>query len=513
MRLLFLLTMAPAALAAAFWGPVPLGAGEQIGGRLAAAAPVEGAMPMNAISLQFVEYRGDPEELARRVDRMLEEAPAPARADDPAAIVVPHAGYRYSGPIAAYAYNAVRDRNYGTVVVIGPSHRVPFQGISILDAESFQSPLGAIPCDRGLIASLLESHENIAYLPEAHSDEHSLEVQVPFLQRSLKNFKLVMAVIGGHDPGAEEAFTGLLAEKAAAGGLLLVASSDWSHYKNYDLANLMDRLTLRSVLALDSEGLNRDIRSRKAELCGLRPVLSVISAVHRMGVREGVLLRHANSGDTAGPKDAVVGYAAIAFYRESGGGEKGSGRLDEASKKELLALARKAIEGAVNTGRAPEPETANPALRNPQGAFVTIKINGKLRGCIGNFGIRDAKPLYRTVSDMAVAAAVQDPRFPPLSKRELPMIELEISALTPLTPLDDAEKIEVGRHGLHITKGFRSGVLLPQVASEYGWDRVTFLEQTCRKAGLGPDEWKEGSSISTFEAEIFSEKDGLQSPG
>jgi hypothetical protein len=460
---------------------------------------------MNAISLQFVEYRGNPEELARRVDRMLEKSPAPARADDPAAIVVPHAGYRYSGPIAAYAYSAVRDRDYGTVVVIGPSHRVPFQGISILDAESFQSPLGTVPCDRRLITSLLEAHEDIVYLPEAHSDEHSLEVQVPFLQRSLKNFKLVMAVIGGHDPKAEEAFTDLLAERASEGGLLLVASSDWSHYKDYELANLMDRLALRSVLAMDSQGLNRDIRSGKAELCGLRPVLSVISAVRKMGVREGVLLKHANSGDTAGPKDGVVGYAALAFYRESGGEEE-SGGLDEASRKELLSLARKAIEGVVNNGRAPDPETDNPALRKPQGAFVTIKIDGRLRGCIGNFGIRGARPLYQTVSEMAVAAAVQDPRFPPLSKRELSMIELEISALTPLKPLDDAEKIEVGRHGLYITKSGRSGVLLPQVATEYGWDRVTFLEQTCRKAGLGPDEWKDGSSISTFEAEIFSEK-------
>ena len=466
---------------------------------------------MNSISLQFVSYRNDPAELAGRVDHMLSEAPLPGRRGAPVGVVVPHAGYIYSGPVAAYAYRAVQGKSYDTVVVMGPSHREAFRGISVLDADSFRSPLGTIPCDRELISAMFQAHPNINYRSEAHSNEHSLEVQIPFLQRSLEGFKLVMAVIGAPDPEAEEAFARLLAREASGKKILMVASSDFSHYHPYDLANRMDRLALKSVVAMDIEGMNRDVRARTCELCGLRPVETIMAAARKMGVREGVLLRHANSGDTAGPRDQVVGYAAVAFYRdeespiEKESGKKEGAGLDRASKEELIAIARRAIEGVVRHGRAPEPRSDNPSLQTPQGAFVTIKIDGRLRGCIGNFGLRNARPLYRTVSDMAVAAAVQDPRFRPLSPKELPKIEIEISALTPLRPVSDAAKVEVGRHGLHIAKGARSGVLLPQVATEYGWDRTTFLEQTCRKAGIGPDEWKEGASISVFEAEVFGE--------
>lgn len=490
-------------------GPPPSEAGNHQTGLSDRAAAAEGVATMNAISLQFVDYRNDPADLAARVDAMLAAAAPPEREDDPVALVVPHAGYIYSGPIAAYAYRAVQGKDYDTVVVIGLSHRESFQGISVLDAESFQSPLGAIPCDREMIASMLQAHRAITYRPEAHDNEHSLEVQIPFLQRSLKGFRIVMAVVGSRDPAGEEAFAALLAREAVGKKILMVASSDFSHYYPYDLANRMDRVALHSVLTLDSEGLRRDIRASKCEMCGLRPVQTVMAAARRMGVRRGDLLRQANSGDTAGPRDRVVGYAAVAFYGDEEADqpvetkESPSSRLDPSSRKELMAIARGAIEGVVRDGRAPGPVSDNPALQTPRGAFVTIKINGRLRGCIGNFGIRNAKPLFRTVSEMAVAAAVQDPRFPPLTEKELPKIELEISALSPLRPISDAGEIEVGRHGLYLTKGSRSGVLLPQVATEYGWDRTTFLEQTCRKAGLGPGEWKEGAVISVFEAEVF----------
>ena len=511
MRVFPLLPAATLLTIAACSGPAFTGAEDQKTDRPVAAVSVEGAVPMNAISLQFIDYRNDPGELAERVDRMLEAAATPARDDAPVALIVPHAGYIYSGPIAAHGYNTVRGREYDTVVIVGLSHRVPYSGISILDADSFSSPLGNIPGDRELIDALLAADDGIVSLPEAHRDEHSLQVQIPFLQRSLQGFSLVMAAISNHDPDAEEALVRILVETAKRKKVLLVASSDFSHYHSYGLANSMDRVALNSVLAMDRAALERDVRQGKCELCGIRPVLSVMEAAGRLGADRGILLRQANSGDTAGPKDRVVGYASVAFYtdgsRAGGNEEADRGTLDDASRLELLGIARRAIEGVVREGKAPTPSTDNPALMNLQGAFVTIKINGRLRGCIGNFGIRDATPLYRTVSEMAVAAAVKDPRFPPLAKRELPQIKIEISALTPLRPEEDPEKIEVGRHGIYIAKGRRSGVLLPQVATEYGWDRVTFLEQTCRKAGLGPNAWKEGTSISTFEAEIFSEKD------
>jgi AmmeMemoRadiSam system protein B/AmmeMemoRadiSam system protein A len=481
------------------------------------AAATEGASAMNSISQQFADYQGDPAELARRVDAMIAAAAAPPRAEAPIAVVSPHAGYVYSGPIAGYAYRAVQGHAYDTVVVIGPSHREPFVGLSVYDTTRFDTPLGQIPCDRELIGGLLGAHPNIRYLPGAHRNEHSLEVQVPFLQRALKDFKLVMVVVGGRDPEAELTFVLALAEYARHKRVLVVASSDLSHYHDYDSANRLDALALKSMVALDTAALERDIGAQRCEACGILPVLITMDYARRMGAKRGVLLRQANSGDTAGPKNQVVGYAAIGFWSDAApaagkgkdeakpaGKTRSASHLDAAARRELLGIARRAIEGTVRDGRAPQAASDNPSLQAKQGAFVTITIGGELRGCIGTF--REDTPLWRTVAGMAVAAAQQDPRFPPLTEAELKKIHLEISALTPMKPVDDVGEIEVGRHGLYITKGMHSGVLLPQVPVEYGWDRRTFLEQTCRKAGLGKDEWKSGAQIQSFEAEVFGEE-------
>ena len=473
---------------------------------------------MNGISLQFAEFRGDAAEFARRIDTMIAAAAAPPSKEAPLALISPHAGYVYSGPIAAYAYRAVQGQTYDTVVVIGPSHRDAFTGLSVYDTTRFDTPLGQIPCDRELIGKLIGAHPNIGYRPNAHRDEHSLEVQVPFLQRALTGFKLVMIVAGGRDPEAELTVVDVLAEYAKHKRVLVVASSDLSHYHDSGEANKLDAVAVKSMAALDTAALIKDIGAERCEACGILPVLITMDYAKRMGARRGVLLKQANSGDTAGPKDRVVGYAALAFWRDgkaSGGKTEGKdaagkaaktvsvGRLDGAARAELLGIARQAIEGTVRDGRAPAAKSQNAALQTPQGAFVTITIGGELRGCIGTF--REDTPLYRTVAQMAVAAAREDPRFPALTAAELPKIHLEISALTPMKPVNDVREIEVGRHGLYITKGFNAGVLLPQVATEYGWDRTTFLEQTCRKAGLPKNAWQEGAKILSFEAEVFGE--------
>ncbi|MHB8834294.1 MAG: AmmeMemoRadiSam system protein B [Candidatus Methylomirabilia bacterium] len=481
----------------------------------------EGASAMNGISLQFAEFKGDAAELARRIDAMLAAASAPERDEAPLALVSPHAGYVYSGPIAAFAYRAVQGRSYDTIVVIGPSHRDAFTGLSVYDTPRFETPLGRIPCDRDLIGRLVGAHPNIVYRPSAHRDEHSLEVQVPFLQRALTGFNLVMVVAGGRDPEAELKLVDVLADYAKHKRLLVVASSDLSHYHGYAEANKLDAVALKSIAALDTAALTRDIGAARCEACGILPVLITMEYAKRLGARRGVLLKQANSGDTAGPKDQVVGYAALAFWADgAGAGEKASeksgkeavgpegttvslGRLDGAARAELLGIARRAIAETVRGSQRFESKSANPALQTPQGAFVTITIGGQLRGCIGTF--REDTPLFRTVAQMAQAAAREDPRFPPLTAAELPKIHVEISALTPMKPVADVAEIEVGRHGLYITRGFNSGVLLPQVATEYGWDRTTFLEQTCRKAGLPKNAWQEGAKILSFEAEVFGE--------
>ena len=178
--------------------------------------------------------------------------------------------------------------------------------------------------------------------------------------------------------------------------------------------------------------------------------------------------------------------------------------LTQAAKHELLRLARSSIEEALRGHPPGRSKPANPSLLQAHGAFVTLRVGGELRGCIGT--LLAPGPLYQTVAKMARAAAFEDPRFPPLSKEECGEVELEISVLTPLKKLDDPERIEVGRHGLCITRGRSGGVLLPQVATEQGWDRIRFLEETCRKAGLPRDAWKSGADISIFEAEVFGEE-------
>ncbi len=476
---------------------------------------------MNGISLQFADFRGDAAELGRRIDAMIAAAAPPGRDEAPLALVSPHAGYVYSGPIAAFAYRAVQGRAYDTVVVIGPSHRDAFTGLSVYDTARFDTPLGEIPCDRELIKGLIGAHPNIGYRPSAHRDEHSLEVQVPFLQRALTNFKLVMVVAGGRDPEAEMKLVDVLVEYAKQKRLLVVASSDLSHYHGYAEANRLDAVALASIAALDTATLIGDIGAGRCEACGILPVLITMDYAKRLGAQRGLLLKQANSGDTAGPKDKVVGYAALAFWRDGAaaagkapaksgketaapaGKTVSIGHLDGAARTELLGIARRAITQIVSGGQCPEAKSANPALQTPQGAFVTITIGGGLRGCIGTF--REDTPLYRTVAQMAVAAAREDPRFSPLTATELPQIHLEISALTPMKPVADVREIEVGRHGLYITKGFNSGVLLPQVAAENRWDRTMFLEQTCRKAGLPKNAWQEGAKILSFEAEVFGE--------
>jgi AmmeMemoRadiSam system protein B/AmmeMemoRadiSam system protein A len=420
--------------------------------------------------------------------------------------VVPHAGYIYSGPVAAYAYKGISGKSYDTVVIIGPSHRTRFRGISVYDVDRFETPLGAIPMDVDLNRRLISSSKKISYHPEAHDQEHSVEVQLPFLQKALGEFSLVMAVVGAQDSGAEEAFLNTLVRGRETRKTLLVASSDLSHYYDYEKARELDDLTLGFIKNLDSDGLLEAAMDRRCELCGILPVYMTMKYARMVGHTRVSLLHSASSGDTAGSKDQVVGYASLAFLPSKDElGEMDDDTLNQEEKERLLAIARETIARYLDEGRIPEVHEENPRLQQKMGAFVTIRKTDRLRGCIGNFTSTD--PLFKTVQRMAVAAATEDPRFPPLTAPEVPEVDLEISALTPMWKASGAEEVEVGRHGLYIRHGQYSGVLLPQVATEQGWDRKTFLKQTCRKAGLPDDAWRKDAEIFLFEAQVFGEKD------
>ncbi|MFA6355820.1 MAG: AmmeMemoRadiSam system protein B, partial [Candidatus Omnitrophota bacterium] len=364
--------------------------------------------------------------LARQVDKYLEDAKPRQIDGEIVALISPHAGYEYSGPIAAYGYKAVFGRKYDTVVIIAPSHRLIFDGAAVLEKDSYETPLGAVPIDVDFVKKLMRAEKvTVVSKPQAFEEEHSLEVQIPFLQRSLKDFKLVPVVIGRPDYNTCIGLTRGLVKVIKASGkrVLIVASTDLSHYYKYDDAVVKDQATISEIMNYDPGRLAGKIGERECELCGSAPVIVAMLAGKELGAENISVLKYANSGDTAGDKSRVVGYGSIVIYKA-----EETDMLTSAQKKELLGIARKTIESCVKGGKAPEFKTDDPALAKQEGAFVTIHKNGELRGCIGN--IIGQQPLYLTVRDMAIESSTADPRFTPVGPEELKDIKIEISVLS-----------------------------------------------------------------------------------
>jgi len=456
-------------------------------------------------------YPDKPEVLSRDVKKYLENAKKEKIGGNVVALISPHAGYMYSGQVAAYAYQLVEGKVFDFVVVVGPSHRALFKGASIYDRGGYRTPLGVVPVDVELSKKMMEKRKEIQFLPEAHFQEHSLEVQIPFLQVILKSFKLVPIVMEPYWNWEACQYLGsAIAETVKGKNVLLIASSDLSHFHSYDEAVKLDKIVLNHIERFDPEGLNRDLKSGRCEACGGGPMLSIMLAARALGANQGKVLKYLNSGDVAGDRSRVVGYAAGVFYKKVGGKEKMKEErkvgmdlgLNEEEKKTLHQIAKTVIENKARGKTVPDFKVESPVLKENRGAFVTIHKRGQLRGCIGY--IEGHGPLHKTIEEMAEAAAFRDPRFTPVKEKELPELELEISVLTPLKKIKDVNEIQVGKHGIYIKKGWYSGLLLPQVATEYGWDRQTFLEHTCQKAGLPSSTWKEkDTEIYIFSADIF----------
>lgn len=441
--------------------------------------------------------------LARQVDKYLEDAKPRQIDGEIVALISPHAGYEYSGPVAAYGYKAVSERKYDTVIIIAPSHRLIFDGATVLEKDSYETPLGTVPIDVDFVKKLMRAEKvTVVSKPQAFEEEHSLEVQIPFLQRSLKDFKLVPVIIGRPDYNTCIGLTRGLVKVIKASGkrVLIVASTDLSHYYKYDDAVAKDQATISEIMNYDPGRLAGKIGERECELCGSAPVIVAMLAGKELGAGNISVLKYANSGDTAGDKSRVVGYGSIVIYKA-----EETKMLTSAQKKELLGIARKTIESFVKGGKAPEFKTNDPALTRQDGAFVTIHKNGELRGCIGN--IIGQQPLYLTVRDMAVESSTADPRFTPVEAEELKDIKIEISVLSEPRRVRSADEIRMGEHGVIVKSGYRSGVFLPQVATETGWSREEFLSNLCEnKAGLPADAWKDKKTeLYVFTAQVFSE--------
>jgi len=448
-------------------------------------------------------YPADKVSLQTMVDGYLKDAERVGDAPPGVfAVIAPHAGYVYSGKTAAYSYNAARRKGITTVILLGSSHRSSFKGIALYPSGSWETPLGKVTVDSAMgrkMASLCGAVKNN---PGAFDEEHSLEVQLPFLQRTLEGVRIVPLLTGAVERQDVEALSGALVTVLTQhrGKVLLVVSSDMSHYHPYSEAVRMDSSTLRLVAGLDAAGLLEGLAKKENELCGAPAVAASMMAASKMGAQAEVL-HYTNSGDTAGDRMRVVGYGSVAFWQPDG---KAGSPLAAAEKKRLLAIARKTLEEYVSSKTVPEIDVKEPGLLERRGVFVTLTIHKQLRGCIGY--IKPVAPLYRSVMEMTVAASSRDMRFRPVTKGELKDITIEISVMSPLKLITSVDEIKVGTHGLYIVKGGNAGLLLPQVAAQYKWGREEFLQNTCAKAGLPENTWKDKETkIYVFSAQIFSE--------
>ena len=438
-------------------------------------------------------YPSDKDELVKTVDDFLSNAQKSPSEGRLIAMISPHAGYRYSGQVAAYGYSQVKDSGIKKVFLIGPSHHEAFRGASVFVKGKFRTPLGDLVIDEKLAKELLSETADVRFHAGAFEKEHSLEVQLPFLQRTLKDFTIVPILVGSPTKETVDHLITKLADMADE-KTLIIASTDLSHYHGYSKAVEMDSRITSAIERLSLSDAGQLIRSGESELCGMYPVVITMEAARRAGANVGMLFNYANSGDTSGGKDRVVGYASLGLYKNP---------LTPDEKKELLKMARDTITEYVINRKLPDKGIVKPKFRTDEAVFVTVKKSGRLRGCIGN--IQPVMPLYQAVMKNAVAASTGDPRFPPMTEEELKDIDVEISILSPLSSLKNISEIQVGKHGLVIRKGSQSGLLLPQVASEFGWDRDTYLEQLCSKAGLPKGSWRE-ADIYTFTAEIIKEQ-------
>jgi hypothetical protein len=468
------------------------------------------ALPLHATGVREAVFAGkfypaDPEHLYQQIQTLLGEArqteSQPPTDKKLKALVMPHAGYIYSGRTAAHAARMLAGADFSKVIIMGPDHRVGFQNGAISNANAYETPLGRIDLHPDA-ARLRHRFDCFRHVPASDQTEHSIEVILPFLQTQLDGFQLMPIVMGpGNIQRYAKAINSIYDENS-----LLVVSTDLSHYLSYSKANRRDRQTIEMILNLNSS----DLADSSNRACGVTPlrVLINLGEQHQWEPR---LLFHENSADTAGPRQQVVGYAAIAFYGEESMTQ--SNEMSEEKGQQLVQLARQTIAKRLgisqNDSGDMESRLSDDFFESRRGTFVTLTKNNQLRGCIGNL-VPD-KLLKEGVKDNAINAAFNDPRFPPLSKEELDQIEIEVSLLTEPQPLayKDADdllaKLRPHVDGVILRKGMYSSTFLPQVWEQLP-EKELFLSHLCLKAGLPADEWKKGDlEVLTYQVQYFEE--------
>jgi AmmeMemoRadiSam system protein B/AmmeMemoRadiSam system protein A len=464
-------------------------------------------------------YPADKNELSKDLSLLFENCKKSSTIWQVRAIISPHAGYVFSGEIAASAYSAIpKNAVYKNIFIIGSSHVMYFDGASVYNTGDYITPLGKVTVNREIADKLILDNKVFAFPTTAHIQEHSIEVQIPFIQSYFKNIPPIIPIIIGTD---KENTIKKIAEALRPWFTpenLFIISSDFSHYPAYKDAVENDSLTAMSIISgkprifLNTlrNNASKNISGLATSMCGWTSGLTLLYLAEGNDKLETKRLDYCNSGDSpSGGKAEVVGYNAMVMIDKDQSsslphtsGNSFSFTMEE--KKKLFDIAKKSIESRFTDYKYVMDERSMPDdLKKPMGAFVTLKINGALRGCIGRFFSEE--PLYNVVSESAISSAFEDPRFSPLTKDEYKVTNIEITVIGPLKKINNINEIVLGKHGIYIKKGLRAGTMLPQVATENGWSLEEFLGYTSRdKAGLGWDGWKD-AEISIYEGVVLED--------
>ncbi|MBN1559247.1 AmmeMemoRadiSam system protein B [candidate division KSB1 bacterium] len=451
-------------------------------------------------------YPNDPIQLASDIEQKLKSAAVRVIEGDIVGLVAPHAGYQYSAAIAAAAYKQVIGKKYDVIVIIAPSHHDSFRGATIYPGRAYETPLGAAAIDVSLARELVDLCDQVHFSEYGHRAEHAIEVQVPFLQFIFPQTKIIPIVMGYVDWSACESIGRSLARVLENKSALIVASTDLYHGESYDDCVQLGDQTLAAIVALQPKNLYQGLQSGSSQACGGGPVVVMQIAAQQRGANATELLAKTNSNDVIGQKGGyVVGYGAVAVYRSIESGRIDFAPLNIDDQRVLVGLARTAIVHYIEKGAILETAPANDVQRQKRGVFVTITKNGLLRGCIGHH--ESDMPLYQLVPHMAVAAAFDDPRFPPLAADELDDIKIKVSVyLTNVYKIASLAEFEMGVHGIIMRKGTHGATFLPEVPVEAGWRTVDEeMANLCRKAGLPSSAWKQGAEFWLYRTQVFDE--------
>jgi len=467
-------------------------------------------------------YPGDKDQLAGDIQSYMDDAQGELH-KDVSALILPHAGYRFSGATAGYGIRQVAGRTFKRVIVMGPTHRYPIQNKACLPTQThYSTPLGEVPVDRECVEKLMQ-FGCFTTMPGVHETEHSVQMEIPLLQKALPPFMLVPIVVGQLNEEAVVQVAAALRSIVDA-DTLVVASSDFTHYgPNYryepfadDVESNIRKLDMQALAAIEKQdfrSFRRFCNDTGATICG-RDAVAVLLAMSSPQQKVH-LLNYDTSGRITADFENSVSYLAVAL---SGAWQPNAVKaseppsasgLSKEEHKRLLQIARKTLEFFYEQERAPEIKELEieltPAMQEDRGVFVTLNKEHRLRGCIGE--IFATRPLYQAVMGNVLSSALRDGRFRPVTVDELASIEMEISVLSPPSVAKSYKDIVIGKHGVVLRKGGRTAVFLPQVAPEQGWGVEETLQHLSRKAGLPENAWKEGARFELFEADVFGEDD------